>query len=74
MKAPARGPGAKACVLMCPWGADIHSELSAGVKRKRRPALELTGTLRVIYLDLVYQWRQVAEQLEMLERKATRRG
>ena len=30
-------------------------------------------TLRVIYLDLVYQWRQVAEEFEAIETERSRR-
>jgi hypothetical protein len=26
------------------------------------------STLRLIYLDLVYQWRQIAEELEAIEK------
>ena len=30
------------------------------------------GAIRVIYFDLVYQWRQIAEELEAIERHQSR--
>ena len=58
----------------------VGTEMSRRAEDCRKKAMEChhrafacpDAALRVIYLDLVYQWRQIAEEFEVIERQQRR--